>query len=424
MQVLLISRDQASGLGDSSEGRILLIEPDAVRARRLTQILTSHLRAELHVVSTSGEALRVMRERLPDLVLTSTFLTPSDEGLIRAHLRAAPHAAHVQIVNVPPFIDDEGSTEGPPRKVLTFLGRRPRVSACRPADVIEDITAYLEHARARRHCPATVNHAPTAFVQTAPSALADPASVPTFGPRSPDERRRARRRPTGELPWLSAVQLPWGTEVKVLDISNSGVLLESPLRLVVGSTLDLQLVGQDGQVRVAARMVRSEIAGVDGFGVRYRAAAAFARELQIPGMIVEARATAGPSALGDLLSRVMVDVDTAKPADLRARFERELRELLRVRDVQLRLTPVIESLGTDSIVFAVPHAAGPPTILQVTFQRDYQPSLMEFRLLKAAASLASVVLQFAPLEGHPVPSSGGGGSMIFRPLRPVVQSRW
>jgi hypothetical protein len=424
MQVLLIPRDEAKGLGDSSEGRILLIEPDVNRARRLTQILGTHVRAQLRVAGTSGEALLLMRECLPDLVLTSTFLTPSDEALIRAHLLDTPGAAHVQIVNVPPFIDDDGSTEGAPRKVLTFLGRRPNASSCRPADVIEDITAYLEHARVHRQRPVTEMSASTALVQTAPSVLlAKPASVPSFDPRQPDDRRRARRRPTGELPWLSTVQLPWGTEVKVLDISNSGVLLESTLRLVVGSTLDLQLVGQDGQVRVPAKMVRSEIAGVDGLGVRYRAAAAFARELQIPGMI-DARTTASPRALGELLARVMADADSTKPADLRARFERELRELLPVRDVQLRLTPVIESFGTDSIVFAVPQVAGPPTILQVTFHRDYKPSLMEFRLLKAAASLAGVVLQFAPLEGPAAPASAGGGPMMFRSLRPVIQSRW
>ena len=153
-------------------------------------------------------------------------------------------------------------------------------------------------------------------------------------------------------------------------------------------------------------MVRSEVAGVDGLGVRYRVAAAFARDLEIPGLFPQyPTATLSPRALGDLLSRVLAEVDRcAKPADVRARFERELRELIPLRDVQLRLTPVVEGSDTESVLFSVPQGSGPSPILQVTFDRDYRPSPMEFRLLKAAASLAAVVLEFAPLEGAATPA--------------------
>jgi hypothetical protein len=103
----------------------------------------------------------------------------------------------------------------------------------------------------------------------------------------------------------------------------------------------------------------------------------------------------------------MAEVDRcANPAAVRARFEKELRELVPLRDVQLRLTPVIASQDAESIYFTVPQGSGPSPILQATFDRDYRPSPMEFRLLKAAASLAAVVLEFAPLDsaGPSLPS--------------------
>jgi CheY-like chemotaxis protein len=403
MQALLIAPERAARQMAPGAGRILLIEPDPERARRLSHILRSHIRADFEAVATADAALQAMQERVPDLVLTSTFLPPADEARLNAELRATPGAAHVQIVNVPHFIDDQEGPESSARKVLSFLGRRtaPNPLSCDPTTVIEDINAYLEQSRARREA-ASIGVTSTALVQRPTGVvLAAPSQVGPYGAGHVDDRRRARRRPSGELPWLWAVKLPWGTEVKVVDISNRGVLVESPSKLTAGSTLDLQLVGQGTQLQVPARMVRSEIAGVDGLGVRYRVAAAFARDLEIPGLSPRYPTTAlTPRALGDLLSRVMAEVDRcAKPAEVRARFERELRELLPLRDVQIRLTPLAGHGDAESVLFAVPQADGRTPFLQVTFNRDYRPSAMEFRLLKAAASLAAVVLEFAPLEG-------------------------
>ena len=427
MKATVNSREESRGSGESCDGRILLIEPDADRARRLTRIL-SRISAALQVVQSTGEGVRAIRERVPDLVLTTTFLPPTEEAAIRAQLSQVSAAAHVQIVSLPPFIREHELSDGPPKRVLTFLGRGARALGGSPCDaeaVIEDITAYLEQSRGRRAAGVNNVAEPRAHYRPAhPGSRADHSPALPAGPRDANDRRRARRRLTGELPWLATVQLPWGTEVKVLDISKSGVLLESPLRLVVGSTLDLQLVGQDGQVRVSARLVRSEIADVNRLGVRYRAAAAFTRDLQIPGLLSDAHARPGPRALADLLSRVVANVDVASAADLRGTFERELRELLSVRDVRLRVTPVIESFGTESIVFAVPQCVGPSPVLQVTFHRDYQPSLPEFRLLKAAAAVAGVLLQFAPLDGAEAGALRGvsttSGASSVRP----IQSRW
>jgi hypothetical protein len=64
--------------------------------------------------------------------------------------------------------------------------------------------------------------------------------------------------------------------------------------------------------------------------------------------------------------------------------------------VQIRATPVIAERGAESVYFTVPHGSGARPILQAIFEPDYVPTAMDFRLLKAAVSLAAVVLEFAP----------------------------
>jgi hypothetical protein len=45
----------------------------------------------------------------------------------------------------------------------------------------------------------------------------------------------------------------------------------------------------------------------------------------------------------------------------------------------------------------VPNSSGCQPILQAIFESGYEPTAMEFQLLKTAATMAAVVLEFAPL---------------------------
>ena len=101
----------------------------------------------------------------------------------------------------------------------------------------------------------------------------------TSPPSQPSDRRRATRHQRDEVPWLWSAKLPWGTEVTLVDVSKTGVLVETTSRITLGSTLDLQFVGQNTNVSVPARILRSDVAQVDALGVRYRVAAAFNRDL-------------------------------------------------------------------------------------------------------------------------------------------------
>lgn len=405
-------------------GRILAIESNPARSRALENILRGHIRADLEIVTSMDHAIRSMTKEIPDLVLTSPLLRPSEEATLTAHLKQLPAASHVLVITIPYSIDSEDASNQPAStKALSFLKRRSALAppACNPSTVREQIEEYLAQARAIRAIPparlggtprdpAAVRTHRRAQPETGLILRATPEvrGIATSGGRRThllgggqvSDRRRARRRTAAELPWLWTVKLPSGAEAKLVDISSSGVLIETTSKITPGSTFDLQVLGQNTNVRVPARMVRSEVGSVDRLGVRYRAAAAFARDLDIRGLHTPpSAATLMPKVLADLLARVLAEVDCdSGSATLRARFEQELRRLLPVRDIQIRQTPVITNEGTESIYFTVPRASGSRPILQAIFEPDYQPSAMEFRVLKAAASVAAVVLEFAPLS--------------------------
>jgi CheY-like chemotaxis protein len=408
-----------------SKGRLLAIEPDSSRARTLRQILSQHDDVEFEIVDDVSDALWRIGKRMPDLVLISTLLPPADEAPLTAQLKQIPAAAHVQLINIPYFIDmeDGSSRETSSTRVLSFLrGRESRIRPrCDVRTLRQQIDEYLSQAKAirqdleeRQFSLALAPIVPSAHAQKSPErwltrAIAAPAltavteSKPALARSSalgmPSDRRRARRSRAGDVPWLWNVKLPGISRVNLVDISSGGVLLETTSRIVDGSTIELQLLGEDTNVSVPARMLRNQVAAVDGLGVRYHVAAAFTREVDLLKLQTPTTSSLTPKALGEVLARVLSEVDRSSgtPA-LRSKFEQEVRRLFPVRDIQIRQTPMIVGEGTESIYFTVPNGSGGQPILQAIFERDYEPTAMEFQLLKTAATMAAVVLEFAPLS--------------------------
>jgi CheY-like chemotaxis protein len=403
-------------------GRILAIESDPERTKTLERVLRGQVRAHLEIVKSMDEAIRSITAKVPDLVLTSPLLKPAEEATLTAYLKRTPAASHVQVITVPHSLEtgDDASRSGV-ASALGFLWRRSPVTlACSPETLRTQIEAYLTQARIARTQPparclepepssarsqretglilrrSATEPPPAASRESTQSVIRRPHLL---GGGEVSDRRRARRRPATEVPGLWAVRLPLGPEAKIVDISTTGVLVETSSKITPGSTLDLQVLGQNVNVRVPARMVRSEVASVDRLGVKYRAAAAFSHELDL--VVLDAPPSdpsAMPKVLADMVGRVLADVDRSSSGQgLRARFEQELHRLLPVREIHLRHTPMIPNDRTESVYFTVPRASGSRPILQAVFEPDYQPSAMEFRILKAAAGLAAVILEFSPL---------------------------
>ena len=93
------------------------------------------------------------------------------------------------------------------------------------------------------------------------------------------ERRTVTRRvPRADEP-LSRVRLRTGRELLVVNVSNTGLLVEGTLRLLPGTHVDVHVVTPDGRVLVRSRIVRAYVFDVQPDSVRYRGALAFDRTI-------------------------------------------------------------------------------------------------------------------------------------------------
>lgn len=72
----------------------------------------------------------------------------------------------------------------------------------------------------------------------------------------PSDRRRARRLGAGELPDDLCGRIRPGHQVRIINVSSLGVLIESNRRLLPGTNVELHLELGDGRHQTRARVVR------------------------------------------------------------------------------------------------------------------------------------------------------------------------
>ena len=227
-----------------------------------------------------------------------------------------------------------------------------------------------------------------------PPATSNETSI--IKPRLKLTQNRAQRKARADLPWLTRIKLPWGLEVRLLNMSTSGMLVETTSKFTPGSVAEIEIAGDNESLVVPARFVRSEIVGVDARGVRYRAAAVFEREVDLDGpRAALARVSSTPLGLANWLQQLSADLERkAGPDALRDRIEKGLCRLVSAREVRVLEAPEPPAETGDSIYFAM-SAGGKRRVLQVTFEPGYEPSELDFKMLQAGASLGAVMLQFS-----------------------------
>jgi hypothetical protein len=349
---------------------------------------------------------------------------------------------HTQVISTPhvPEASTSRSFDGHSSGVLRFRGERTSVGAspCDPVVLRTQTKEYLERARALR--TTAQNRQPSGLIPVTrlvedgrmlalrpasastlmmvpaprdiralrrpllrPVATAGDSTALSAALRIPADRRRAARRRAADLAGQWAIKLnPYG-DASLLDISCTGVRFETSTRLNAGSLIDLEVLGIDDSLAVAARLIRSEAVRTGGPDVTYRVAAMFMREIDLfatntnPIMIAAAAAASPtPNVLADVLGRVLANANWVSNGALRSLLEAEIEALVGAREVRIRALPIREASGCQSVYFSIPSLAAPEHGLHVVFERDRRPTGAEFRLLRAAASLAAVVLDLAP----------------------------
>jgi CheY-like chemotaxis protein len=393
-------------LEKAAMSHILAIESDRKRQTLLMALIREHVLAEVTMVDSVKQAIASFERHQPDLIVAPALLSPEDSERLNAHVKW--HAdPHVQMLTLPALdMLREPAAEEQSRSSL-FAWRRPltlglqydpSIVARQIADGLDRALALREH-RARDMRP--LLRKPEAMVVGQP--IEEATSRP---PINNSARRNRAERLAQRHPWMWGVRMPWGTEVDMVNISHTGLLLESGSKVAPGVTLELQLTGMGQSRIVLARFVRSEIARVDRLGVRYHAAAQFDQPFDLLVPRTEPTPTATPRSLAELFSTVICD--SGQPEDASIRFARGLRGLIGARDVSIRPTPIAPSHDCESIYFRVNGDDRSGMILQVLFDRDRALTAAEFRLMKAATGLASALLELqqSPTDnGRVLPAS-------------------
>jgi hypothetical protein len=98
---------------------------------------------------------------------------------------------------------------------------------------------------------------------------------PVLAHIKPVERRHCPRRTPDAAEPLTRMRLRAGRDLRVLDVSDSGALVEGVSRLLPGTRVDVHVVPHGGRVLLRSRVVRSFVNSVDADGVTYRSGLAF-----------------------------------------------------------------------------------------------------------------------------------------------------
>jgi CheY-like chemotaxis protein len=128
---------------------IVAVEPDPLQANRVADVLRRAFSADVILADTAPEAIDALKDRVPELILTSALLPPRDEHLLTQWLRArGEQAGHVQTVTIPVLVV--------PSQAPIFSGGKasapsPAVAgACDPAMFADWVSVYLDLAASGR----------------------------------------------------------------------------------------------------------------------------------------------------------------------------------------------------------------------------------------------------------------------------------
>jgi|SRR5688572_8262721 len=143
---------------------ILAIDSDPRRSEQLASLVHAKLRVDLVQATSAGEGLHVLKDRIPDLILTPPLLSPFDDGVLDEYLRDLGAAgAHVQTVRIPVLSSEPRKKAFASRLFVLGLNKVPTSAAtpdgCDPMVFADEIAVYLARAADARRSVAQVAEA-------------------------------------------------------------------------------------------------------------------------------------------------------------------------------------------------------------------------------------------------------------------------
>jgi hypothetical protein len=244
---------------------VLIVQPEPGQAEMLRDALRAQIADEVVVASTLDDALLLIDQRLPDLILLPLLTPVAMEDHLIAYVRTIPGASHVQVLGVPLFDTPEASAPAQPRRVSLVPWRRmqlPRAIArprCDAATFSRDAADYLATAKMLKQHSA-------------------------YGEAGAAERRTVRRFAKDEVPWISVVTFG-GQQADLINVSAVGALVRAgtrpPAHLLKRAVPDQRYrsrltieVESAGEVHATGRVVRC-VPLISGSDAQYEIAFAF-----------------------------------------------------------------------------------------------------------------------------------------------------
>jgi CheY-like chemotaxis protein len=272
--------------------QILAIEPDPERIEILRRLVGDRLNAEVVVATSADEAISSLTHEPPDLILTSSLLPQAEGYQIAAHLRAIPALDHLPILTIPPLVED---VEERGSLVARLLRRPPQR---RPAYDVDAVASRIREALEQSTADAarfgeSWRQARVLLLEDEPVQEGAPETTDLLRTLDADlhrfcltgpQQERAPRWDRAELSWLESIKLTWGAELRLLNMSRSGLLVESGIKMTLGNRTDFQLADCDSRdFVIPGRVVRSNVSSVNSLGVKYVTAAAFEKPFESIG---------------------------------------------------------------------------------------------------------------------------------------------
>jgi CheY-like chemotaxis protein len=273
--------------------RILAINPDPGQKTILQRLVGERLNAEVVVTASADDAIDAMAETQPDLILTTSLLSPAEGDQLAAHLRDTPALDHLPILTIPPLVDDS-EIEHAASMWSRFLRRQPETRPVYDANIVAsrieealvqskaDAARYADRSRPARLLLIEDKSREVEPVTQSLNRTLD-AELERYLGLSPHQER-APRWERSDLPWLESIRLTWGVELRLVNISCSGLLVESGIRMTRGNRTDFQMEDCDRRdFVIPGLVVRSDVSSVTSLGVKYITAAVFEKPFESIG---------------------------------------------------------------------------------------------------------------------------------------------